>query len=279
MTERFLQVEFVANDGDGEFLLPAGIATPHTRIDHLHVSGAEILDIVLAEELGLAVCRARANGSAIVIQYRVMASNNECYPETSFAPRLNRFTQASDELAAASVQIAKHAGGGLAGIQALVDEARARFDYAHPEIKFNDGAEVVPYLACGLTPGSCVDINTYLIASLRAADYQAAYLYGYFFPTERGGLTNDMHCWVVTRHEGQILEWDIAHHIKAGLDPIRPALDPKPGERVAVGHSMGHRYRWPDRTVDAKLLSEPMWLDKQQLRRIDGLKIQLIDEQ
>lgn len=82
----------------------------------------------------------------------------------------------------------------MRGIAALVAEAESRFDYAHLEQRFNDGTDSVPYLACGLTPGSCVDINTYLVASFRAAGYEAAYVYGYFFPAERGGCTDDGHC-------------------------------------------------------------------------------------
>ena len=71
-----------------------------------------------------------------------------------------------------------------------------------------------------------------------------------------------MHCWVVTRHGGRILEWDIAHHMKAGLSPVRPALDPRPGHRVALGHSMGHRYAFSDDAseIEMKLLAEPVWL-------------------
>jgi hypothetical protein len=57
---------------------------------------------------------------------------------------------------------------------------------------------------------------------VRAAGFEAAYLAGYFFPEERGGPTNDMHCWVVTRHAGEVLAWDIAHHMKADLGTVRP---------------------------------------------------------
>ena len=122
------------------------------------------------------------------------------------------------------------------------------------------GRTACPSSPAGGLKGSCVDINTYLVAGLRAAGYEAAYLYGYFFPAERGGITNDMHCWVVTRHAGRVLEWDIAHHMKAGHSPVRPTLDPKPGRRVALGHSMGHRYRIGGEWIDVKLLAEPMWV-------------------
>jgi hypothetical protein len=169
------------------------------------------------------------------------------YPEAAWTPRPSRWTTSAEDLVAASRAIAEAAGGGAAGLAALAAETRARFVYDHPEARFTDGCAVVPFLGCGVAAGSCVDINTYLVASLRAAGYEAAYLYGYFFPAEKGDWCVDGHCWVATRHAGETLDWDIAHHIKAGLDPVRPALNPKPGRRVAVSHSMGHRYRLGDR--------------------------------
>jgi hypothetical protein len=182
------------------------------------------------------------------------------YPEAAFRPQRNRWTQAADDLAAASRAIAHAAGGGAAGITALVAEARARFTYGHPPERFNDGCAVVPFLGCGVAAGSCVDINTYLVASLRAAGYEAAYLYGYFFPAEKVDRCVDGHCWVATRHGGEVLEWDIAHHIKAGLDPVRPGLNPKPGRRAPVSQSMGHRYVAPEGEIVLKMLGEPRWL-------------------
>jgi hypothetical protein len=71
---------------------------------------------------------------------------------------------------------------------------------------------------------------------LPAAGFEAGYVYGYFFPETNGGETQDMHCWVVTRHEGQILEWDVAHHIKASLGPTRPGLNPCPGRRELLSN-------------------------------------------
>lgn len=69
------------------------------------------------------------------------------------------------------------------------------------------------------------------IASLRAGGFEAGYMYSYFFPRGRGG----MHCWVVTRDNGEILEWDIAHHMEAGSGKTAHGLNPSPGHRVALG--------------------------------------------
>lgn len=244
-------------------LAPTGITTPHQAITRLEVSGGRIHSIATEADLGLALAliEPEAGAEAIRLQYTIAPTPAGAgYPEAAFRPRATRYTTAAEDLAQASRDIAATAGGGLAGIEALVAEAEARFTYDHPEQRFNDGMDMVPYLSCGLTPGSCVDINTYLVASLRAAGYEAAYLYGYFFPRERGGITHDGHCWVATRLGGEILEWDIAHHLKAGLGATRPGLNPRPGDRVALTHSMGHRYALAGGELAVKLLGQPMQL-------------------
>ncbi|MEQ9545713.1 MAG: transglutaminase-like domain-containing protein [Marinobacter sp.] len=243
-------------------LAPIGITTPYDSVNSARVEGARIVEVLMEPELCSGALLVEATKDSVRFVHQISpASPTATYPEPAFVPRRNRYMEASEELAAASRDIAIAAGGGTEGIKALVAETESRFSYTHPEIRFNDGADKVPHLSCGLTPGSCVDINTYLVASLRAAGYEAGYIYGYFFPRGRGGVTNDMHCWVITRHNGAILEWDIAHHIKAGLGETGPGLNPRPGHRVGLGHSMGHLYTIGDReTVDLKLLGEPLML-------------------
>lgn len=227
----------------------------------LEVEGGRIEALVNEPDLGLCAAMVGHDGGPITLRYSVAkAPTDTPYPEAAYRPRASRYTTAAPALAEASCAIAMAAGGGRAGIQALVAEAESRFAYDHPVQKFNDGTDSVPYLSCGLTPGSCVDINTYLVASLRAAGFEAAYLYGYFFPAERGGRTDDGHCWVVTRHAGEVLEWDIAHHLKAGLGPTQASPNPRPGERLALTHSMGHSYALPGRELFLKILGEPLHL-------------------
>lgn len=260
---RTLDVEIIGQC-DELIVAPAGTATRHRATTRLTVLGGRIEAVSTDPDLGLGAALIRPEGGSVLLRYAVEDFLPDAtYPEAAFRPRDNRHTRAATALAEASRAIARAAGGGRAGIEALVAEAEARFAYGHPEQKFTDGLDAVPHLSCGLTPGSCVDINTYLVASLRAAGYEAAYIYGYFFPQERGGMTDDGHCWVVTRHAGEILEWDIAHHLKAGLGPTRPGLNPRPGERVAVTHSMGHRYELGSRNVSLKVLGEPMRLPAQ----------------
>jgi hypothetical protein len=247
--------------GEDHLLAPTGTLTPYEGTKSLSIEGGRIVSVLPEMELGLAAALIVPEAETVTLLYEMEdypAIGR--YPEAAFVQRDTVHTTAAAELAQASQDIARAAGGGRAGIEALVAEAEAKFEYAHPQARFTDGQAAVPYLSCGLTPGSCVDINTYLVASLRAAGYEAAYLYGYFFPQERGGMTDDGHCWVATRYGGEFLEWDIAHHIKAGLGATKPGLNPRPGKRVAVTHSMGHRYEGPFGSIDLKILGEPMRL-------------------
>ncbi|MGF1501769.1 MAG: transglutaminase domain-containing protein [Paracoccaceae bacterium] len=259
------RIEIVAAEAPGpgaQLLAPVGVASGLGTAAGLEVDGGRIDGTLSELATGQTAVRIVPEGSGQVrLTYRFAATPAAPrYPDAAFAPRRSRYTEAAEDLADASRRIAQGAGGGRAGIDALVAEARARFTYGHVERRFNDGCEVVPFLGCGVAEGSCVDINTYLVASLRAAGYEAAYLYGYFFPAEKDGTTTDMHCWVATRHGSDVLDWDIAHHIKAGLDPVRPALDPRPGQRVLIGHSMGHRYQTAASEIAVKLLAEPLWI-------------------
>jgi hypothetical protein len=243
-------------------LAPLGIASTLGSVAGFAVEGGRIVETLGEIETGQQAALIAPEGERpVTLTWRyARAPEAPRYPEAAYRPRRNRWTVAAEDLGAHSRAVAGAAGGGAAGIAALAAEARARFAYGHPEARFNEGCAVVPFLGCGVAKGSCVDINTYLVASLRAAGYEAAYLYGYFFPAEKVDRCVDGHCWVATRHHGEVLDWDIAHHLKAGLDPVRPALNPKPGRRVPVSHSMGHRYARAEGEIALKLLGEPVWL-------------------
>ncbi|WP_421726480.1 transglutaminase-like domain-containing protein [Bauldia sp.] len=250
----------VAGDAGGRYLLaPVGIQTPETTPLGFAVEGADFRLTGESETGQMAALIAPAR-EPVILTYAVADGPGPGYPEALFAPRDNRFTRPAAALADDARNLAETAGGGAAGIAAIVNHVGQKFRYAHPEVRFNDGADAVPHLACGLTEGSCVDINTYLIACLRAAGYEAGYVTGYFFPAEKNGTCDDMHCWVVTRHGGRVEAWDIAHHLKLGTRTVQPGLNPKPGTRVAVGHSMGLTF--PALGIaDLKLLAEPVWVD------------------
>ena len=69
-----------------------------------------------------------------------------------------------------------------------------------------------------------------------------------------------MHCWVAVRHGGDVIEYDISHCLIAGI-PVVAALNPMGGDRVVLGHSMGHRYETSLGRIETKLLANPIWLD------------------
>lgn len=83
-----------------------------------------------------------------------------------------------------------------------------------------------------------------------------------------------MNCRVVTRVSGAVKGWDIAHHLKMGTRDIHPDLNPKPGVRAAVCHSMGLKF--PKRGIcGMKALIEPLKLAFDRLRGFDALRIRL----
>ncbi|MEC9343679.1 MAG: transglutaminase-like domain-containing protein [Pseudomonadota bacterium] len=242
----------------GHLLAPVGIPAPDRTPAGFAVAGGS--HELVFDQSGQAAALIRPSKAAPLTLTYTFRPGGTCYPEAMFAHRDNRYTRAGEGVASEARRIAGRARDGHAAIGAIVNAVADKFSYGHPEHRFNEGFDEVPHLSCGLTEGSCVDINTYLIASLRAAGFDAGYVTGYFFPAEKNGRCDDMHCWVVTRHHGVVLEWDIAHHMKLGKRPVCCGLNPKPGERVAIGHSMGLDF--PELSIaDMKLLAEPVWLD------------------
>lgn len=258
-------------------MVPTGIASPEAAITDLRVDGGHITRIVSEPRLKLSAAVVETAGGPLTVRYTASQSQTAPIPAEAFERHESTYTVAASELAAHAKIVAEAAGGGHAGVQAIVDDAASRFDYDHPDKRFNDGCSTVPLIACGSVPGSCVDINTYLVAALRAAGYEAAYIAGYFFPAEKAGRTFEMHCWVLSRHAGQTLAWDIAHHKKMGATKIRPALNPKPGARIATTHSMGHAYPAVLAGPPIKLLAEPMWLANGALTRAGPFDVHLTE--
>jgi transglutaminase-like putative cysteine protease len=245
--------------GGARLLAPTGIATPYSALLAFDVAGADFR-LIGETHTGQAAALIEAKaGRAVTLTYE-FAESGPGYPEAMFAARTSRHTRPADQLVADAVRIAERAPDGHGAISAIVNDVAARFSYGHPEERFTDGFDHVPHVSCGVGEGSCVDINTYLIASLRSAGFEAGYVTGYFFPAEKNGTCDDGHCWVVTRHEGVVLEWDIAHHMKLGRLPVCCGLNPKPGSRVAVAHSMGLDFPAAG-IAELKALIEPVWVD------------------
>ncbi|WP_417690875.1 transglutaminase-like domain-containing protein [Roseibium sp.] len=258
-------------------LVPLGISTPDQQPLGLEVSDGH-LSLTTEGNTGqrVGLIRPAPDATAVTLDYRFGCHPSQ-YPESLFRAHDSRFSRVAADLLQATEKAVPNAGP--EAVAKVVAAVHARFVYGHPEVRFNDGLDEIPYLACGVTEGSCVDINTYLVACLRAAGIEAGYVTGYFFPAEKSGTCVDMHCWVVSRFNGVVQEWDIAHHLKLGKSPVVAGLNPKPGCRVALFHSMGLSFKKLG-VSDTKRLAEPVWVgDDGLMSRVggDGLTIQMTE--
>ncbi|MEL6452937.1 MAG: transglutaminase family protein [Pseudomonadota bacterium] len=240
----------VAVDQAGVLVAPVGLSSPAGRCLDVTVDGAR-QEVLEEATLGQRVLVLTPTAEAVTLRYAYDAVP-AAYPEPMFVPHRSRYIDPTPALASEAREIV--AARGVAG---FVDHVTRLFEYGHTVEKFYEGAEAIPQL-CDMVTGSCVDINTYLVSGLRAAGVAAGYVTGYFIPAEKRTSTTDMHCWVATRVDGVVAHWDIAHHLKMGTRNVAPGLNPKPGVRLALSHSMG--WTVPSLGVeDVKLLTEPMW--------------------
>lgn len=266
-----LTLGFAADANGAAFVAPTGFGTPHLCPVAVSIEGADH-ELVASPGAAQWLMLGQPEAERITLTYR-FAAGGVAYPEAMFTQRDSRYLRAASALASEARLIAEDAGGGDAGLRALIDHTATLFHYGHTDDRFYDEESAVPQL-CGLTQGSCVDINLYLIAALRAAGYEAGYVTGFFIPAEKRTHTTDMHCWVVTRLNGVAQEWDIAHHMKMGVDQVAPGLNPKPGVRVPVAHSMG----WDVPAIgvnDHKLMAHPQWVRDGALEWIEEIDVRL----
>jgi hypothetical protein len=235
------------DDPGQPILAPVGIDTPLSRAAGLRVSGGEVEDWTEATT-GQRLARITPQGGPLTIS-QMFDGTPAVYPEAIFVPVPSRYTRAAEGL------LAEVAGLGSTARE-IACAVAGRFDYGHPDQRFYDGHdEALPALGCDRATGSCVDINLYFMAALRAAGITTGYVAGAFFPAEKGDWCSDMHCWVITRTADGLQEWDIAHHLKMGRRDIGPGLNPKPGFRAAL--SYGIALRTPD-GGEIKLLTQPV---------------------
>lgn len=107
----------------------------------------------------------------------------------------NALTRASDDLAALAADPCPVQGAVADRLMGLIAHAGEVFDYDHPEERFNAGHAAVPTL-CGTAKGSCIDINTFVLAVALSAGIPGQYVMGYWFGPGRF-QTPDAHCWLV----------------------------------------------------------------------------------
>ena len=127
------------------------------------------------------------------------------------------------------------------------------FHYLHHEDELNR-AELV----CTHLQGDCLDINTVLMKLLKTRAIETAYYIGLYFESQGNHRMDDWHCWVSTQIDG-LQDWDIAHHLKRGLHPVKPALNPVAGVRFALSHGRGSEYLINNTIVEFSHLGSPYW--------------------
>jgi len=244
-------------EGSTQVLIPGGLSAPDAVCNGVAVTGGAVRQITEATT-GQTVLCVMPEAPDLAVRWSFTEAQGS-YPEALFTPHPSRFTRTADALRAEVAGIAADQTG-LARAVAIACATAERFTYGHPAARFNDGHDAIPALGCGLTEGSCVDINTYFLAALRAVGIEAGYVTGFFFPQEKQGRCEDGHCWVLTRIDGAVQTWDIAHHLKMGTRDIRPAPNPKPGFRAACFYGMVLDF--PDLGLCAvKALIEPACLN------------------
>ena len=173
----------------------------------MEITGAEG-GLIAAPWAAQHACWLRPTAPEVTLRWQVTSKATD-YPQALFAQCNSRYTRAASDIATKMADVAGSAGGGSVGLRAIACHVAELFPYGHVGKRFNDGQDEIPKL-CSRTVGSCVDINTYFIAAIRGAGYEAGYVTGYFIPLEKRTHCDDMHCWVMTRCDGVVQEWDIA---------------------------------------------------------------------
>lgn len=260
----------ISDHSQSSVLIPFGLQTPHGRC--VSVTGAEVREVTEHYTRQKALLMdVTSNRIRIEFAFDTVATN---YPEKIFQPRQSKYTRYADDLVSETHSVVGDLTG-YALLKRIAGHVAERFTYGHPETPFNHLTDIIPAIGCGMVEGSCVDINTYFLAALRSVGIEAGYITGFFFPEEKKNRCDDGHCWVVTRLNGEVLEWDIAHHLKMGTRDIDAGLNPKPGKRFGCFHSMGLDF--PDLKIyGLKALIEPLQIYNGKVSGFESPQIELI---
>ncbi|MCI4660486.1 MAG: hypothetical protein MRY63_01515 [Neomegalonema sp.] len=185
-------------------------------------------------------------------------------PDWVWEVQRNRFTNAAPDLVETAAHLASGAMTQRQALRRLIDNAAGIFAYDHPEEDFNEGHDAVPML-CGTTKGSCVDINTYLLASALSLGIKGQYIAGYWFHPHKTA-TLGMHCWLAFEPDGELVFWDLAHGLKWAQSlgaKVEEGLNPAGGRRLAMSCGRGLRFATPHGEVQISHFSEPVWIGPQ----------------
>ncbi len=204
--------------------------------------------------------RAADPEAGVSVRYTVEICE-DCAPDWVWRRQDNRFTLASPGLASMAADVVAGAANQRAALEKLVAHAAEMFGYAHVDRPFNAETEAVPAVTAPTT-GSCVDINTYLLAAARSLGIRGQYIAGYWFHPERDATT-DMHCWLAFAPDGVLTFWDVAHGLKWAESlgaRVTEGLNPAGGRRVGLSCGRGLVFETPVGRAEISHFAELKWL-------------------
>lgn len=274
---QFIEIEIDSNIPNGNCVLLAPLPFGHwgqqSRLGETKGLGARYEVKALNSEQRAVVWHPGDDGP-IELRYDV---NEGDHPVASHVWQVqeNRFTRADVSLIDLAVEITADCKNESEKVFALIEYAAEMFGYDHPEERFNEGMESVPAV-CGTTKGSCVDINTFLLAAARSLSIKGQYIAGYWFHPEKTE-TLDMHCWLAFEADGERVFWDLAHHLKWGVPELAPGLNPAGGRRVAMSCGRGLTFETPNGIVEVSHFSEPIWILPDGRQHRPNLRIKVAD--
>lgn len=171
-----------------------------------------------------------------------------------------KYTHASEQLVADVLAHINTSASQREQINQLIVKAQAHFNYGHGQGRFYDNHPSIPTV-CGTIQGSCVDINTYILAAANALGITVQYVAGFWFHPNKTSTTG-FHCWLVFHDpdNDDILAWDLAHHMKYGVESLKSGLNPAGGRRVAMSFGRGIELATQYGPLSVSYLCEPLWL-------------------
>ena len=215
-----------------------------------------------------------ANGAPPSIGYEITLGERPA-AATVWEVEPNRYTTADGDLVTLAAEITEGLQTETEKLKALIDYGAEMFGYDHPDKHFYEGLDSVPAV-CSTTKGSCVDINTFLLAAARSLGITGQYVAGYWFHPDKV-QTLDMHCWLAFEPDGELVFWDLAHHLKWGVETLAPGLNPAGGRRVAMSRGRGIKFETENGLVEISHFSEPVWVLPDGGTQRPGLRARVTD--
>ena len=183
-----------ARDHDAVALIvPLGIDTEFQRLERVDLPegwGASILSEARSGQIAALLTPPQPDATARL--RHVFTDRPGTMADAAWHPEPSAHRRAAEDLTQDAQRIAQNAGGGRRGLEAIILDTAARFTYGKidgPD-RWYTGHDAIPAVACAV--GNCIDINTYLVAALRTAGYDTAYLTCYFFDDDPNGIAAGM---------------------------------------------------------------------------------------